>query len=296
MAELLELDFFNVAGERQSRKKFSRRESGIELEICNDYELARECPRLIEFILAWKDREQKALAWVEIAPEFARSMDVPEGADVDIADKSVWRPFLPTAVLLAGWFPKPWLYGTSAQRQKIVEALSRSYDVRRALFIRPYPLDPEEENFIRDKIAADNSRKKHPANLELYVIAIDWTEPLTRLRERFVQWHRENHPIVKRQALLAEIKHLKGTARYAEILSRFPVIPPERKAYRNFKPYQLLERVTCYRLWKMNRVDRVEALANLRWLKVKNLWKKMDEARKAVLEDLEARRYLEQSS
>ena len=68
------------------------------------------------------------------------------------------------------------------------------------------------------------------------------------------------------------------------------------KAYRNFKPYQLLERVTCYRLLKMNRVDQVEALANLRWLKVKNPWKKMDSAREAIEKDLRGRRYLEEFS
>jgi hypothetical protein len=294
MAELLELDFFNVAGEPASENKFSRRDSGIELEICYDYELARMCETLIERIRAWKDRKQKALDWVKSAPEFARSMFLPEVTDVDIVDKAVWRPFLPTAVLLAGWFPKPWLYGASSQRQKIVEALSRSYSGRRPLFIRPYPLDPKMEKLIRDKIASDNARKKHPPNFKLYIMAYDWTEPLTRSIERFVQWHRQNHPIVGRQALLKEIKHLEGTSRHAEILSRFPVILPERKAYRNFKPYQLLERVTCYRLLKMNRVDQAEALANLRWLKVKNLWKKMDSAREAIEKDLRGRRYLEE--
>jgi len=142
----------------------------------------------------------------------------------------------------------------------------------------------------------DNARRKHPANFRLYVLALDWTEPLTRAKERFLEWHQQNNPILGRQALLAEIKHLEGTPRHAEVLSRFPVLPPERKAYANFKPYQLLERLACYRLRKMNAVDRADVLSNLEWLTVKNLWRKMDQAKTAIEEDLKARHYLVKES
>ena len=69
MADLLELDFLQTSKE-------SKFHTGTR-----------------EHVLAWRDRMQRARAWIQSAPELAPNMQFPEGHAVDTTDESVWPRF-----------------------------------------------------------------------------------------------------------------------------------------------------------------------------------------------------------
>jgi hypothetical protein len=54
MADLLELDFLQRRRRAVQQEQVSHRDCGVELQVCYDCELARECKPLRERVLAWR--------------------------------------------------------------------------------------------------------------------------------------------------------------------------------------------------------------------------------------------------
>jgi hypothetical protein len=290
MLEWPEYDFFRTNGGLSSNT------DGVEMEICYDYELARCSQKLVQRILAWDDRQRVARSLVQDGPYQARSAWLLEKDDV--GENPIWRPWVPTAALLASWFPDPWLCGPAPERKNVVELLGRSYWRIGPLRFDPYPPAPEKENLRRQAIEWDNSRSR---NFERYVLEIDWTQPLTRIKRRFALWLTENNPTNRRQiwceAELAKIEHLKGIMDYdklvADVLRQYPLPAPVRSGRMNTNPRLPLERLACYRLSGLPSKDRKKFIVKLEWLKAENIEPKISRAKRAVLRDLKTRFYLD---
>jgi hypothetical protein len=219
----------------------------------------------------------------------------PRANDVDVENLKP-QPFVPTAALLASWFPKRWLEGNPAERAQITELLTRSYSTGRPLSLKPYPLPAEEEKFIQESIAAANQSLRHFYGL--YVVSIDWTEPFSRLEKRFARWLKENDPRKRREARLKGIEHLKkgkkggARVRYYQLVNELPYLPPRRSAQQNLSARAPLERLTCYRLSKRPPTERRKLIQKINWLTPgEYLATKISRAKKAVEKDLMARAY-----
>jgi hypothetical protein len=98
-----EYDFF------RARYGLSKGKDKLEAEICYDYELVRECRPLIDYILSFPDRAERAQTFLQGLPYAARwAPNLKAGAWSEHADL---EPITPLVCLLSSWFPASWLFG-----------------------------------------------------------------------------------------------------------------------------------------------------------------------------------------
>jgi hypothetical protein len=148
MTDWREYDFF------RSIDGLKVNDNSTECAIAYDYELARDCQPLCTRIATCPNVLGRAQAWTETMPYHSRWFTsltpgvVPERPDLE--------PLIPTACLLAPWFPAPWLAGSLAERQTVVSALERAYAPVRPLMLRPYPLSDDTKRILA--VTAENGR------------------------------------------------------------------------------------------------------------------------------------------
>lgn len=173
-----ELDFF------RSRGGLSTTDS-LESEIAYDFELVRCSNALVEHILTFEDRRSRALSSLARNAYLARWADglkagyIPKDEDIESLRL---QPVIPTACLIASWFPCPWLHGSCKERRQIVQLLKRAYASVRPLQLKPYPVDPEYLQKL------ESARTK---TFQLWVIGIDEQEPFKTTAARLIQARKE---------------------------------------------------------------------------------------------------------
>jgi hypothetical protein len=249
MHDWRELDFFRERG------GLSIESDLLEAEVCYDYELPRESSPVIKQILDCSGRAEKAMDWIKSLPYLCRW--APNLRVGNTPEPSEHPPVIPTACLLAQWFPLPWLAGSEVQRHSIVKALAKAYSGIRPLRLYPYPLQPQIEQIL--SLATDSDH-------QLTVISLDLREPYNRL-----------------------------VAQFKESLLKLG-IRPSRKS-RSKHPHQqgarfALERLCCYRLSRIPPKERDLLADEIGFLTGGLSDAKLSHATKAVLKNFADRHYL----
>lgn len=171
-----ELDFFRPRG-GLSTTDF------LTAEIVFDYELVRCGRALAEYIIAFPDRQERALSYLRSLPSLARwSLGLRAGYVPNDLDTLKLEPRIPTVCLITPWFPSPWLYGSLKERRRIVQLLTDSYTHVRPLQLRPYPLDPDYAAML--ELAASET-------FRIWVIGIDEQEPFATTAARLIAARKE---------------------------------------------------------------------------------------------------------
>jgi hypothetical protein len=140
MRDWREFDFFRSDG------GLSSSDDSPECAIAYDYELVRDCQLLCARIAACPNRLECAKTWTESMPYRSRWFTnlipgvVPERPDLE--------PLIPTACLLAPWFPASWLAGSPDARHAVVRAMERAYATVRPLMLRRYPLSDNTRQML----------------------------------------------------------------------------------------------------------------------------------------------------
>jgi hypothetical protein len=253
MLDWREVDFFRI------RDGLTPSDT-TEAEIAYDFELTREYPPLIERILACPDRTEIARAHLASVPYLACWAPSLRSAFVTSPE---FAPLIPTACLLAPWFPATWLYGSRVDRQNLVKELTKAYAHIRPLRLGPYPLDPAYEKALMRSIA-DNTSQGH--RYEVFTLVIDEMEPFETTASRLIQARKDlGHKPMPRGA-----HHRKDRGAVTA-----------------------LHRLACYRLSKIPINERDLITETLDFLHVKNVGKKIADAKRQVLIDLRNRRYFQ---
>ena len=171
----------------------SEKTDGLEITICFDYELARESADVVQFIQKLQHPEEKAerilTKWI-LNPYIARWAG---GCASGQEEESRDAPLIPTICLAAAKsFPGPWLTIPSGVRRKLVKRFAPVYDSFRPLIISEGH-ESGQQTVMRDKaMSSDNQNRGH--HFKRYTMLLDWSEPPTRLKERFVAWLKVHEP------------------------------------------------------------------------------------------------------
>jgi hypothetical protein len=243
-----EYDFFRTTG------GLSASDDSPESVIAYDCELVLGCPPLVERVQLIPDRIEKARRWVEAYPYLSRWMP---SSGVAI-ERPELAPLIPTACLLAGWFPAHWLAGSKAARLSIVRSLRRAYTNTRPLNLHPYPLSQDYGHVL--SLASDKERHLWA------LLVLDRTE-----------------------------RHHRLVARFSQALWELGIYPdksePARKK-RYVDAVRALKRLACHRLGNLPIAERDVLASQVAHLKGGLSSNKLWRARKAVSADFQARRYL----
>jgi hypothetical protein len=250
MLDWRELDFF------RSRGGLSTADS-LESAIAYDFELVRCSSALVDYILTFEDRKQRALASLTRTPYLARWADGLKAGHVPENIESLrLEPIIPTACLIASWFPAPWLSGSCKEQKQIVHLLKKAYASVRPLQLRPYPVDPK----YLQKIESARSE-----TFQLWVIGIDEQEPFKTTAARLIQARKElRHKPTPRS------KHHRADRGSAAALGR----------------------LTCYRLSLMPRAQRAEWIEKIpMFSRLKNVDTKLTQGAASVRSYFRKRNY-----
>jgi hypothetical protein len=95
------------------------RNDQLSVQVCLDYELARECPWIVEEPNLSEKERQRTIAEATHRYEFGIFN---EGGAQE-------RMFVfPIVCIVASWFPSPWLSAPEKERQKVIKTLAALYD------------------------------------------------------------------------------------------------------------------------------------------------------------------------
>jgi hypothetical protein len=250
MHDWRELDFF------RSRGGLSTTDS-LESEIAYDFELVRCSSALVDYILTFEDRRSRALPSLARNAYLARWADGLKAGHVPENIETLrLAPIIPTACLIASWFPCPWLHGSCKERLQIIQLLKRAYTRVRPLQLKPYPVDPE---YLRILELAQTK------TFQLWVVGIDDQEPFETTAARLIQARKElGHKPARRS------KHHRT----------------DRGAV------AALNRLTCYRISLMSPEQRAVWIEKLPALfRSKNVDTKIAQAAALVKQDFRKRQY-----
>jgi hypothetical protein len=246
-----ELDFF------RARYGLSKRTDQLEAEICYDYELVRECKPLIDYILSFPNRAERARSYLQRLPDYARwAPNLETGV---CSEHPEHEPIIPLACLLASWFPAPWLSGQKTERQRIVSQLARSYAHN-----RPLPLHPYSEEYRKMLELSVWLDRKEGRPYTIFLVALAEDEPFETTTARL---------IAARKALGHKPRPASKHHRYTRGAAA------------------ALHRLSCYRLAKLPPENRDPLIAELDFLRMKNVDSNISQKRKKVLIDLRIRNY-----
>jgi hypothetical protein len=228
-------------------------DNSTECAIAYDYELARDCRPLCARIVACPDALERAQAWVSSMPYHSRWF--PNLTPGVVPEHPELEPLIPTACLLAPWFPAPWLAGSLSERRAVISALERAYVPTRPLILRPYPLSDDTKRILA--VAAEGGRYMRAE------IVFDRTANPGKLVNQF------------RKALLEP----------GLLLS-----PSNQKRY--VSAVRSLERLSCCRLGLLSLSDRDTATEGISHLPNGLTRHKLSKARKSVRTDFSTRHYI----
>ena len=107
-----EYDFFNVTA------GLSIHDTSPECAIAYDYELVRMSQPLCDRIMECQDTLSRGHAWASSVPYHCRWF--PNLIPGEVPEHPELEPLIPTACLLAEWFPAPWLAGSQKERRAVV--------------------------------------------------------------------------------------------------------------------------------------------------------------------------------
>jgi hypothetical protein len=175
----------------------SEENDGLEITICFDYELARESADVVDIVLESAEPEQKAARLLK-RPRIARwagSGGVQYGSSKEVLhgeEEVAAAPLVPTICLAAAkWFPKPWLTIPFGDRKRLVQDFAPVYNTFEPLSISEGHDSPERIALYAKAVASDKAYGYH---FKVYTMYLDWSEPLTRLKQRFATWLKQNQP------------------------------------------------------------------------------------------------------
>jgi hypothetical protein len=211
--------FFGSDG--KSARRFLANKDGLEIAICFDYELARECKEVVALVKNWPEAERRVKRLLKL-PYLARWTG---GQGAQFAE----GPVVPTICLAARkWFPGPWFNIPPDERSLLVKLFGPAYDSFRPLIISEGH-EPIDQTKMRDKaMSADNARGHY---FKRYTMLVDWSEPATRIQKRFENWLAKNKP------LNVKTRSRRGHHKPAELLwalifyrlSKYPVAERDEK-------------------------------------------------------------------
>jgi len=93
------------------------RNDQLSIQACLDYELARECPWIVENAPYWSEKDRQDAIVKATSPYFLGHS----------TDKGRFYRF-PKVCMAASWFPSPWLSAPASERNKIIKTLATLYD------------------------------------------------------------------------------------------------------------------------------------------------------------------------
>jgi hypothetical protein len=247
MHDWREFDFFRSIG------GLSSSDDSPEYAITYDYELARDCRPLCARIVACSNRLERAKAWAESMPYHSRWFtNLMPGV---VPERPGMEPLIPTACLLAPWFPAPWLTGSLTERRAVISALERAYAHARPLMLRRYPLSDDTKRIL-ESVTEDR-----------------------RYIRADILFNRET-----------TIGKLVSQFRKSLLEPGLLLSPSDRK--RHVSAVRSLERLCCYRLGALPVEERDVAAAGVTHLPNGLTSDKLSKARKSVRTDFAARHYI----
>jgi hypothetical protein len=181
------------------------RNDQLSIQVCLDYELAREWRRLVEWL---KNCSEKQRQDVLSMPESRRYAAIPFASPFDPVD----MPPVPTACIAAPWFPSPWLSGPARERENIVKKLAESYDSAwwfancpgrygyhgQPLSVYDFPVDDQR------RLAAWTAEKN--SGRTLHVFEINRKQTKSAIIAAFKQWIEWQPDISGKESLRGRVK------------------------------------------------------------------------------------------
>jgi hypothetical protein len=183
------------------------RNDQLSIQVCLDYELAREWRLLVEWLSRCsKKQRQDTLSMEESRRYAAFPFDVP----INVFERNV-----PTACIAASWFPSPWLSGPAKDRENIVKKLAEFYNStwsflncpgvyrREPLSVRSFQVDDQQ------RLVATMAKKD--SDTTLHVFAVNRRHTKSAIVAAFKQW-------IERQSDISGNESLRGRVKAAAAL------------------------------------------------------------------------------
>jgi hypothetical protein len=162
------------------------RNDQLSIQVCLDYELAREWRLLVEWL---KNCSEKQRQEVLSMPESRRDAAIPFDSPFD----PVEMPPVPTACVAASWFPAPWLSGPARERDRIIKDLAEFYSpvsgvVGRGLKTFDFPMEDRLVEWVKKE------------NSTLHVFAINRGETKSAIIAAFTAWVKRQPDITGKES------------------------------------------------------------------------------------------------
>jgi hypothetical protein len=175
------------------------RQDQLSIQVCFDYELAREWRLLVELLAKCSEEQRKGVVSLPETYRYAaihhHLIDTPLDELPEVPDD----PPVPTVCISASWFPAPWLPGPARERDRIIKDLAEFYSpvsgvVGRGL--KPFDF-PMEDRLVK---------WAEQQNWTLRVFAIDRAQTESSLVAAFRAWIKKQPDISGKASRRGRIK------------------------------------------------------------------------------------------
>jgi hypothetical protein len=210
------------------------RNDQVSIQVCLDYELARESPQIVEWQTTLSARERQ-----EDLQQLQQTISTKSSRYFLGTDEEKKRMFLfPKVCVAASWFPSPWLSAPPEEREKIIKMLAALYDdtaeARESQWLSPLPeLPARNKEAIKElggiiKWVADGGARTLAAfefpmkdqkrermliattteerNITLHVFAINRAQTKSALVAAFKAWIEKQPDISGKESLRGRVK------------------------------------------------------------------------------------------
>jgi hypothetical protein len=193
-------------------------------------------------------------------------------------EDSLDAPLIPTICLAAAkWFPEPWLTIPRDERKKLIEDFASVYNSFQPLSISHGYDSPQRAGLRAKAIASDNALGRR---FEVYTMSLDFSEPTTRLKERFATWLKQERARLKENWL--KQKHIR-------LKDRVAMQVEERSHRGHHKPAESLRALASYRLARLP-VAKRQIMKGKLGIKISD--SQISRGKKWIVEEMKRRCYL----
>jgi hypothetical protein len=180
------------------------RNDQLSIQVCLDYELARECELLVEWLARCSKKERQDTLSMEESRRYAAfPFDVP---------LEVFERYVPSACIAASWFPSPWLLGPAKDRENIVKKLAEFYNSTSSFLNCPgryghSPLSVYDFPYTHAKHLIERAKKE---NRTFHVLEINRRQTKSALIGAFRQWIEHQPDISGKESRRGRVKAVAG--------------------------------------------------------------------------------------
>jgi hypothetical protein len=183
------------------------RYEALSIQVCLDYELAREWRLLVELLAKCSDKQRQDIISLPETYYYAAIHHNSVGTPLDELPDMPDCPPVPTVCIAASWFPAPWLSGPAREREKIVKKLAEFYSrhrwvTSRGLHVFDFPME--------DRLVERCIQWAKNQNKTLHVFAINRAQTESGLVTEFRAWVKKQPDISGKESRRGRVKPISA--------------------------------------------------------------------------------------